>query len=117
MANTDKETAEVLCTLFQNVFVNETAVKDISHDAEVKESVNWSVQFDESIVLEKLQKLKPDKSQKPDEIHPMVLLRTAVVVASHCQSFLKHHTAREYCLLTGSVPTFPLSSRKVANPM
>jgi len=36
-----------------------------------------SVQFNEDTVLKKLQKLRPDKSQRPDDIHPMVLLRSA----------------------------------------
>jgi len=36
-----------------------------------------SVQFNEGTMLKKLQKLRPDKSQGPDDIHPMFLLRSA----------------------------------------
>ena len=81
MTETDKETAEVLCAHFQNVFVHETGTQDITSEVTTDESNCLNVSFDEAAVLKKLHKLKPDKSQETDEIHPMVLLRTAEVVA------------------------------------
>jgi len=37
----------------------------------------WMYSLMKVLCLKKLRKLKPDKSQGPDEIHPMVLLRSA----------------------------------------
>jgi len=61
--------------------VNETDVQDFTLDVEVENTDGLNVQFDEHTVFKKLQRLRPDKSQGPDEVHPMVLLRTAEEVA------------------------------------
>ena len=77
---TDKETAEVLSAHFQDVFVTEIDADDVNCD-DPGTTALLEVQFDEHVVLKKLNRLKPDKSQGPDEVHPMVLLRTADEVA------------------------------------
>ena len=77
---TYKETAEVLSAHFQDVFVSEIDTDDVTYD-DAGTTAPLEIQFDEHVVLKKLNRLKPDKSQGPDEVHPMVLLRTADEVA------------------------------------
>ena len=77
---TDKETAEVLSAHFQDVFVTENDTDDVTYD-DIVTTAPLEVQFDEDVVLKKLHRLRPDKSQGPDDVHPMVLLRTAEEVA------------------------------------
>jgi len=60
--------------------VTETNTNDITYD-DAANIVGLEVQFSEDVVLKKLQRLKADKSQGPDEVHPTVLLRRADEVA------------------------------------
>ena len=77
---TDKETAGVLCAHFQDVFVTKTDIEDVTYD-DAENTVGLDVQFGEDVVLKKLQRLKPEKSQGPNKVYPMVLLRTVEEVA------------------------------------
>ena len=73
----DRESAELLCNHFQEVFTREP-------DQPALLNSNNSmprIQFDADTVMKKLKSLKPKKSPGPDELHPMVLQNTAEVVA------------------------------------
>jgi len=70
----DAEAAQVLCDHFQQSFTSEKLVDDCMHD-EMKPACSFSlsVDFDDAVVLEKLQHLKKDKSPGPDGLHPVLL--------------------------------------------
>ena len=81
LTNTDEETAQALGNFFSSVFVQE-GVGNASTDEESGMSNN-SVRLviDEAAVRNKLLKLKVDKAQGPDSIHPAVLRNCAQDVA------------------------------------
>ncbi len=70
---TDYEAAEMLCTFFESVFVAE-GNEDLPDfpDRVTEEMSLREPTFTKDDVRKKLQKLKPDKSQEPDGIHPKV---------------------------------------------
>jgi len=81
MTTTDEETANLLSDYFKEVYT----VEDVDNLPTVAESNNtWNdtdLQLTESIVMDKLQKLKTDKSPGPDGIHPLLLKEGAPVLA------------------------------------
>jgi len=81
MTTTDEETANLLSDYFKEVYT----VEDVGNLPTVAESNNtWNdadLQFTESIVMDKLQKLKTDKSTGPDGIHPLLMKECAPVLA------------------------------------
>ena len=94
---TDERTAEVLSAHFQDAFVKETDTHSMTSDPATEDMTSLQMEFNEELVLKKLQRLKPDKSRGPDGLHPMLLLRTAEEVAkplsiifetSFCQGIL-----------------------------
>jgi len=90
--NTDKEAADILCQYFHNVFTKEdTAVTAPCHE-------QFSMSFDDSIVLRKLQLLKIDKSPGPDGIHPVILKNCASAVVKPLSAIFQ----KSYS--TGEVP-------------
>lgn len=80
LTSTDKETVEVLSSYFSSVLVTEPDDVHRSVTLELDDQSTTSL-FTEEAVLSKLRKLRVDKSQGPDGIHPMVLQRCADVVA------------------------------------
>ena len=81
LTETDQETADLLSTYFQEVYT----VEDTSNIPMVAErDFNWrdtNLSFDEETVMEKLQKLRTDKSPGPDSLHPLLLKERAAVLA------------------------------------
>ena len=73
----DKETAEELCRYFSEVFVKEEAWK--KDEGGKTSSVN-SISVTDEAVYKALNKLKPDKSPRPDNIHPKLLYEVAAEV-------------------------------------
>ena len=69
LTTTDLETAELLSAYFKEVYT----VEDMTNMVTEKD-LKWSdadLAFGETEVMEKLQKLKTDKSPGPDDIHPL----------------------------------------------
>jgi len=81
LTTTDLETAELLSAYFKEVYT----VEDMTNLPMVTEKdLKWSdadLAFGETEVMEKLQKLKTDKSPGPDDIHPLLLKECASVLA------------------------------------
>lgn len=81
MTTSDQETANLLSDYFKEVYT----VEDTNSLPTVADSDStWNdneLQFTEAIVMEKLQKLKTDKSPGPDGIHPLLLKECAPVLA------------------------------------
>ena len=99
---TDKETVEVLSSYFSSVLVTEP---DDVHRSVTLELDDKSTMFTEEAVLSKLRKLRVNKSQGPDGIHPMVLQRCADVVAKPLAIlFQKSYMTLASSLLTGRKP-------------
>ena len=77
VTTTDLETAELLSAYFEEVYT----VEDMTNLPMVTEKdLKWSdayLAFGETEVMEKLQKLKTDKSPGPDDIHPLLLKECA----------------------------------------
>ncbi len=75
---TDYEPADTLCTFFEAVFVTD-GNEDLPDfpDRVTEEMSLREPTFTEEDVRKKLQKLKPDKSQGPDGIHPKILQECA----------------------------------------
>jgi hypothetical protein len=75
LTTTDQETADLLASYFKEAFTRENAtVPDIPKVDE--HDFNWQdteMYLDTETVRGKLQKLHTDKSQGPDDIHPIVL--------------------------------------------
>jgi len=73
MVTTDQETADLLASNFKETFTRENTT-DIPQVDE--NDFNWQdtdMLFDSETVRGKLQRFHTDKSQGPDEIHPIVL--------------------------------------------
>jgi len=70
----DVEAAQVLCDHFQESLTVETqADEDMNNEIKPECTFSLIVDFDESVVVQKLQQLKSDKSPRPDGLHPMSL--------------------------------------------
>ena len=81
LTTTDQETVDLLSAYFQEVYTVEDVIKlpvVTEKDFDWKDS---DLNFDEMTVMEKLQKLNPDKSPGSDGIHPMLLKECASVLA------------------------------------
>jgi len=59
---TDEQTAEVLSAHFQDAFVKETDTHSMTSDPATEDMTSLQMEFNEELVLKKLQRLKPDKS-------------------------------------------------------
>ena len=90
MTSDDKEVAEVLCETFKEVFVTEDRVTDDSKTDATgeddgggngEEEGNALVDFSIDNITKKLERLLPDKSPGPDEIHPMLLKQCTAEIA------------------------------------
>jgi len=83
----DQETADMSATYFKQVFT----VEDVANMPVVTERdfgcQDSEMKFDEKTVLAKLQKLNPDKSPGPDDIH-MLLIKECATVLAEPLSFL-----------------------------
>ena len=80
LTETEEETAQALGNFFSSVFVQENGNADTDEDSgKSKNSVKLVI--DEDTVMNKLLKLKIDKAQGPDDIHPSVLRNCAQSVA------------------------------------
>jgi len=81
LTETDQETADLLSTYFQQVYT----IEDTTSIPQVAQTVfGWkdtNLKFDIDTVVEKLQKLKTEKSPGPDSIHPLLLKECTSVVA------------------------------------
>jgi len=99
MTTSDQETANLLSDYFKEVYT----VEDANNLPTVQDSVyTWNdteLQFSESIVMGKLQKLKTDKSPGPDGIHPLLLKECASVLAEPLSLIYQKSYA------TGTLPT------------
>ena len=81
----DKEVADVWCETFKEVFVIEDGVTDTSktgatEEDDGKEEENALVDFSIDNIRKKLERLQPDNSPGPDEIHPMLLKQCAAEI-------------------------------------
>lgn len=79
MTEDDEEAAELLANYFGSVFVEEAKLTDEMEKEQTCTST-LNILFEEKVVQEKLLKLHPDKSQGPDNVHPMVLKNCAAAV-------------------------------------
>ena len=81
LTSTDQETADLLSAYFKEVYT----VEDTSNLPVITaKDLNWNdtdLDFSETAVREKLQKLNPDKSPGPDDIHPLLLKECAYVLS------------------------------------
>jgi len=81
LTKTDQETADMLAAYFKEVFT----VEDVANmPVIIERNFGWQdseLKFGEETVLAKLQKLNPDKSPGPDDIHPLLLKECATVLA------------------------------------
>ena len=85
LTETDKETADELIKCFYNMFTrgDSNSESEQSQDSEENHST-WDdadLDFSADIILKKLQRIKAEKSQGPDGIHPMLLKSCASAVA------------------------------------
>ena len=70
MTASDQEVADVFSEYFKEVYT----VEDLSNVPKVSvKDYNWddAICFSKKVVLDKLQKLRPDKSPGPDALHPV----------------------------------------------
>ena len=70
---THLQAANVLCETFQKCLTRDEyadSVKYSSHSTQQDHNDDLIVTFSETAVIEKLLKLKPDKAQGPDGVHP-----------------------------------------------
>jgi len=76
----DTEAAEVMCEHFMQTF---TIEEDFFCESgyHIYKNDDIQVSFDTLVVQKKLEKLKPDKSQGPDELHPLLLKSCAAPIA------------------------------------
>jgi len=81
ISKNDSESAEILCNYYKEVFVHEDDIgmaahegADQSHD-EVLDDI--ASVFSRDKILNKLLRLKPDKSAGPDDIHPLLMKECA----------------------------------------
>jgi len=79
MTTSDQETAKLLSDYFKEVYI----MKDTCN---IATSSDWSsndreLQFSESIVIKKLQKVQTNKSSSADGIHPVLLKECVSVLA------------------------------------
>ena len=85
LTTTDQQVADVLGNFFQSVFTKEDEVQDQSkvvHDDDTAlRTANLNVDFSAEAVVNKLQRLQPDKSAGPDNLHPVLLRNCAAAVA------------------------------------
>jgi len=81
LTRTDQETVDLLSAYFKEVYT----VEDVTKLPVVTErDFDWNdsdLNFDETTVMEKLQKLNSDKSPGSDGIHPLLLKECASVLA------------------------------------
>ena len=81
LTRTDQETVDLLSAYFKEVYT----VEDVTKLPVVTEKdFDWNdsdLKFDETTVMEKLQKLNSDKSPGSDGIHPLLLKECASVLA------------------------------------
>jgi len=87
LTSTDEEAANMLADTFRDMFTKEDSdkIQDrghlISSTPEVPSWQDADMDFSRQAVLQKLQKLSPDKTAGPDGIHPMLLRTCANAVA------------------------------------
>jgi len=73
LTNTEEETAQSLGNFFSSVFVKECIGNTDTDEKSGMSRNSVRLVIDEDIVMNKLLKLKVDKAQGPDDIHPSVL--------------------------------------------
>ena len=79
MTTSDQEVADVFSEYFKEVYT----VEDLSNMPKVSvKDYNWddAICFSKEVVLDKLQKLRTDKSPGPDALHPMLLKECAAKI-------------------------------------
>ena len=80
LTNTEEETAQALGNFFSSVFVKEcVGNSDIDEEPGIPRN-SVGLVIDEDVVMNKLLKLKVDKAQGPDDIHPSILRNCAQAV-------------------------------------
>ena len=81
-ATTDQEKAEVLLKYFSSVFTTEPDGDTMpDFDEREYEEILENININYDVVLEKLKKLKTNKSPGPDKIHPRVLKEISTSIA------------------------------------
>ena len=85
LTTTDQQVADVLGNFFQSVFTKEEGLqdylKDVNGDDTALRTANLNIDFTKDAVINKLQRLQPDKSAGPDNLHPILLRNCAAAVA------------------------------------
>ena len=90
MTADDEETADEICRYFTEIFRKETGPFDVSDF----QKNGFEIEIDESDVSSALKKLKKDKSQGPDEIHPALLHETAEELTTPITALFRHSMER-----------------------
>ena len=81
LTSDDREAAEVLCEHFQDVFVRENPSTQIkAHVA--RKDLNLDITFSPTLIAQKLNHLRPEKSPGPDKLPPLVLKSCACVLSA-----------------------------------
>jgi len=80
LTNTEEETAQALSNFFSSVFVKECVGNSDTDEEPGIPRNSVGLVIDEDVVMNKLLKLKVDKAQGPDDIHPSILRNCAQAV-------------------------------------
>jgi len=102
LTDSDQDTAKVMGDYFQEVYTREGTYcegrRDDSCDEAAHRCSESDIRIDKAAVQKLLEKLKPDKSQGPDDVHPMVLKECAANVSEPLSMIFNNS------LKTGKVP-------------
>ena len=101
LTTTNQETADLHSNYSKEVYT----VEDLENlPAVMTRDVNWKdtdLDFGEAAVMNNLQKLHPDKSPGPDDVHPLLLSECATVLADPLSIIFQQSLKQEYYQLPG----------------
>ena len=79
LSENDKETAQILCDQFQEVFTSHERSNLVNRVSESSDELSASQLFTESIVFKKLCMFNVTKSPGPDAVHPHLFKKTGIL--------------------------------------